>query len=117
MPLNIFKTQASKTIKKYRDMMGKYDLIDVIEPVIDDLAIFFGVSRLAAKSRMVDAGYEETRGAFIYLDGKYVTPHRYKKDSITGRPDFLYRCRRRRNSICYESGTEETGGDRCISVC
>lgn len=83
MPLNMFKTQASKTIKKYRDMMGKYDLIDVIEPVIDDLAIFFGVSRLAAKIRMVDAGYEEARGAFIYVDGRYVTPHRYKKDSIT----------------------------------
>lgn len=83
MPLTMFKTQASKTIKKYRDMMGKYDIIDVIEPVIDDLAIFFGVSRLAAKIRMVDAGYEEARGAFIYVDGRYVTPHRYKKDSIT----------------------------------
>ncbi len=58
------------------------DIIDVIEPVIDDLAIFFGVSRLAAKIRMVDAGYEEARGAFIYIDGRYVTPHRYKKDSI-----------------------------------
>lgn len=32
---------------------------------------------------MVDAGYEEARGAFIYVDGRYVTPHRYKKDSIT----------------------------------
>ena len=83
MPLTMFKTQASKTIKKYRDMMGKYDIIDVIEPVIDDLAIFFGVSRLAAKIQMVDAGYEEARGAFIYVDGRYVTPHRYKKGSIT----------------------------------
>ena len=81
--LTMFKTQASKTIKKYRDMMGKYDIIDVIEPVIDDLAIFFGVSRLAAKIRMVDAGYKEVRGAFIYVDGRYVTSHRYKKDSIT----------------------------------
>ena len=63
--------------------MRKYDIIDVIEPVIDDLAIFFGVSRLAAKIQMVDAGYEEARGAFIYVDGRYVTPHRYKKVSIT----------------------------------
>lgn len=53
-PMAMFKTQASKTIRKYRQMMGKDDIIDVIEPVIDNLAIFFGVSRLAAKIRMPD---------------------------------------------------------------
>lgn len=59
MPMGMFKTQASKYIKEYRDMLGKDDIIDVIEPVIDELAAFFCVSRLAAKIRMVDAGYEE----------------------------------------------------------
>lgn len=82
MPLAMFKMQAGRIIRKYRQMMGKDDIIDAIEPVIDDLSIFFGVSRLAAKIRMVDAGYEEARGAFIYIDGRYVTQHRYKKNSI-----------------------------------
>lgn len=82
MPMAMFKTQAGKAIRKYHQMMGKDDIIDVIEPVIDDLAIFFGVSRLAAKIRMVDAGYKEAIGAFIYVDGRYITPHRFKKDSI-----------------------------------
>lgn len=82
MPMAMFKTQASKYIKKYRDMLGKDDIIDVIEPVIDELAAFFCVSRLAAKIRMVDAGYEEAIGAFIYVDGRYVTPHRFKKGAI-----------------------------------
>ena len=45
-------------------MTGKDDIIDVIESVIDDLAMFFGVSRLAAKIRMVDAGYEEASTSF-----------------------------------------------------
>ena len=49
MPMGMFKTQASKYIKEYRDMLGKDDIIDVIEPVIDELAAFFCVSRLAAK--------------------------------------------------------------------
>lgn len=82
MPMAMFKTQASKYIKKYRDMLGKDDIIDVIEPVIDELAAFFCVSRLAAKIRMVDAGYEEAIGAFIYVDGRYVTPHKFKKNAI-----------------------------------
>lgn len=63
-------------------MLGKDDIIDVIEPVIDELAAFFCVSRLAAKIRMVDAGYEEAIGAFIYVDGRYVTPHKFKKNAI-----------------------------------
>lgn len=82
MPMVMFKTQASKYIKKYRDMLGKDDIIDVIEPVIDELAAFFCVSRLAAKIRMVDAGYEEAIGAFIYVDGRYVIPHKFRKNAI-----------------------------------
>lgn len=82
MPMAMFKTQASKYIKKYRDMLGKDDIIDVIEPVIDELSAFFCVSRLATKIRMVDAGYEEAIGAFIYVDGRYVTPHKFKKNAI-----------------------------------
>ena len=50
--------------------------------VIEDLATFFMVSRTAAKLRMIDAGYEEAAGAFIYIDGHYVKPHAYKKGSI-----------------------------------
>ncbi len=50
--------------------------------VIEELATFFMVSRTAAKLRMIDAGYEEAAGAFIYIDGHYVKPHAYKKGSI-----------------------------------
>jgi transcriptional regulator with XRE-family HTH domain len=88
MPLAMFKTQASKYIKKYRDLLHKDDIIDVIEPVIDELASFFCVSRLAAKIRMVDTGYEEAIGAFIYIDGRYVAPHRFKKDAIRENQTF-----------------------------
>ena len=49
MPMAMFKTQASKYIKKYRDMLGKDDIIDVIEPVIDELAAFFVYQGLQPK--------------------------------------------------------------------
>lgn len=88
MPITMFKTQASRVIKQIRQETGKFDLLDIIEPVIDSLAMFFAVSRLAAKIRMVDAGYEEAIGAFTYMDGHYVAPHRFKKDALKRNQTF-----------------------------
>ncbi len=82
MPLGMFKTKAFELIKKYRYELNANELIDVMEPVIDELATFFCVSRLAAKIRMIDAGYEEAIGTFTYLDGRYIKPHGFKKGTL-----------------------------------
>ena len=50
--------------------------------MIDELAQFFAVSRIAAKIRMVNAGYEEAAGAFTWIDGAYVKPYAYAKGSL-----------------------------------
>lgn len=88
MPLAMFKTKAFELIKQYRNELDTSELIDVIEPVIDALAAFFRVSRTAAKIRMIDAGYEEAMGAFIYIDGRYVKPHRFKKGALQRNQTF-----------------------------
>ena len=88
MPLAMFKTKAFELIKQYRNELGTSELIDVIEPVIDALAAFFRVSRTAAKIRLIDAGYEEAMGAFIYIDGRYVKPHRFKKGTLQRNQTF-----------------------------
>lgn len=88
MPLSMFKTQAAKLIIKYRRELRASDYIDVMEPVIDALAVFFGVSRIAAKIRMVDAGYEEAIGTFTYINGRYVRPHRFKKGTLKRNQTF-----------------------------
>lgn len=83
MPIGSFKTKANEYVRKYRQLRNTNELVDVMEPVIDELASFFCVSRCAAKIRMVDAGYEEAVGAFTYIDGRYVKPHAFKKGSIS----------------------------------
>lgn len=75
MPINTFKIKSSEFIRSRLKSENKEFIIDVIELVISDLAEFFGVSRQAAKIRMIDAGYEEAKGAYIYLDNRYVEPH------------------------------------------
>lgn len=75
MPLSAFKQQIALDITALKKT-DSYDFIDIIEPLIDQLALDFGVSRTAAKIRMLDAGFSEAAGAFIYVNGRYILPHR-----------------------------------------
>jgi len=88
MPISTFKKKAFEYIKQYKKEIDTDELIDVMEPVIDSLATFFGVSRLAAKIRMIDVGYEEAIGTFTYIDGRYVKPHRFKKGILQRNQTF-----------------------------
>ncbi|KYG28201.1 XRE family transcriptional regulator [Alkalihalobacillus trypoxylicola] len=88
MPLAMFKTKAFDFIKQYRNEMGTDEIIDVMEPVIDALAAFFGVSRIAAKIRMIDVGYEEAIGTFTFIDGRYIKPHSFKKGVLKRNQTF-----------------------------
>lgn len=76
MPLNMFKQEAYSIIQDLMKEKGTNDL----EESIDKLAEFFGVSRLAAKIRMIDVGYEEAIGAFNFIDGRYIPTHSFKKE-------------------------------------
>jgi transcriptional regulator with XRE-family HTH domain len=88
MPLGMFKTKAFEFIKRFSKELGTSEVVEVMEPVIDALATFFGVSRLAAKIRMIDVGYEEAIGAFTYIDGRYIKPHTFKKGFLQRNQTF-----------------------------
>ena len=49
MPLGMFKTKAFEPIREYRKELGTDELIDVLEPVIDELAAFFVFPALQLK--------------------------------------------------------------------
>lgn len=88
MPMSMFKKRVKSLISLYRRVRQAYDIIDVIEPVIDQLVLDFGVSRTAAKIRLIDAGYEEAMGAFTYIDGRYVKPHKATKGFLKRNQTF-----------------------------
>ncbi len=88
MPLASFKTKAFQVIKEFQRELGTSEIIDVIQPVIEELSVFFCVSRLAAKIRMIDSGYEEAVGAFLFIDGRYVKPHTFKKGILQRNQTF-----------------------------
>jgi len=88
MPIMTFKIKANEFVRKHKKLCNTNELVDVMQPVIDDLAEFFSVSRTAAKIRMVDVGYEEAVGAFTYIDGQYIKPYGFKKGSISKKQTY-----------------------------
>lgn len=82
MPYEAFKKKAEEVILDTMSEVGESELIEVLEEVIDRLAAYFDVPRAAAKARMVEVGYEEARGTYTYIDGRYVRPYRTSKRGL-----------------------------------
>lgn len=87
MPYDLFKQKAEEIIGKHLSL-GTHDLLDALETVIDELAVFFAVSRLAAKIRLIDIGYDEVIGTFEFVDGKYIRPYHFKKGTLASNQTF-----------------------------
>ncbi len=67
------------TIKKLIDCSQTEDFIEKMREVIDIISISFGVSRMAAKLKLLDMGYK-VKGIYDYIDEKYINPYAYSKD-------------------------------------
>lgn len=76
MPKEMFKKYVDGLITKYRRETKEYDIIDLIEPIITEVSTTFGVSKTAAKIRLLEIGRTEAQGAFIYVDGEHIPPHK-----------------------------------------
>jgi len=82
MPAEPFRIKTNEYISKFMRETNARHTVDVMEKVITALEINFGVSRQAAKIRLVELGFEEAIGTYTYLDGHYVKPHGFRKGSI-----------------------------------
>ncbi|MCD7825246.1 MAG: ImmA/IrrE family metallo-endopeptidase [Clostridiaceae bacterium] len=82
MPAEPFKTKAREYIARFMREANAKHSVDVMENVITALETDYGVSRQAAKLRLVELGFDEAIGTYTFLDGHYVKPHGFKKGSI-----------------------------------
>lgn len=82
MPAVPFRAKVNEYISMFMKASEAAHTVDVMELVIQQLALDYAVSKQAAKIRLVQLGFEEAAGTFIYLDGHYVKPHSYKKGAI-----------------------------------
>jgi len=82
MPEGPFRAKANECIGVYMRSTNAKHVVDIMENVIRELERDFGVSRQAAKIRLVELGFDEALGTFTYIDGHYVKPYGFSKDSI-----------------------------------
>lgn len=88
MPAEQFRLKAIEYIGRYMRELHKDHQIDVLEQVIYTLAADYGVSKQAAKIRMVEVGFHDAIGTYTYLDGHYVKPHSFRKDALKENQTF-----------------------------
>lgn len=82
MPKRSTIQKIEELMEKYQNLLIDEDITELYEAVIYELADFFDVSKLAAKIRMIDLGYEDAHGILNYVDDHYIMNYAFKKGSL-----------------------------------
>ncbi len=88
MPKTTTKQMIDKLFYEINENEPNLSRHEVLERVICELADFFEVSKLAAKIRMLDLGYEEVMGITVYVDNHYVSNHSFRGGSLPKNKTF-----------------------------
>lgn len=62
---------------------------ETLEETVGLVANYFSVSRLAAKLRLFELGFEEVEGTCVYCDGKGLPPYAFKKGLLDKNHSFV----------------------------
>ena len=82
MPMPAFKTEVEHLIQIWTRVYPNNSVLELTDLIIKDLADFYGVSREAARLRMVQIGYTQAIGALNYVDNHYVPLHGSSKANV-----------------------------------
>ena len=88
MKKNMIDQEARVRQQRLLELSETQDELEIVEKWIDELALFFGVSRLSAKVRLAECGFDLIKGTFIYLDDKYVPTHKWKNGYLEDTQTF-----------------------------
>lgn len=89
MPFMMAKAKVEEIIAQNKQTSHTGELSEIIEPVISELADYFQVSKLSAKIRMIDLGYEEAISAFSYIDDHYISAHAFAPGTLKRNQTFV----------------------------
>lgn len=82
MPRALFRRKTEEAWARHDMKVITPNRVEEMPGVIDDLAEFFGVSREAAKLRMLEVGFESVAGVYVYIDGRYLRPHSWRAGAL-----------------------------------
>lgn len=82
MPVKTTLQKTKELIEKNRKLLPNASKIDILESVIYELSDFFGVSKLAAKIRLIDLGYQEAIGVMTYVNERYISNYAFEEGAL-----------------------------------
>ena len=87
MPEKTAKIKIQQLIEKHQINLNSCEG-NKIENLISELADFYGLSKQAAKMRMLEMGYVHVDGAYTYVNGKYIRPFSFASSSMSNNQSF-----------------------------
>ncbi len=78
MPKEIFEKRAIEIQSQYGAMRDSA----CMKEMVDKVAAEFEVSVSAARRRLLELGFHDVKGVYQFMDGKYIPPFSFKKDSL-----------------------------------
>lgn len=89
MPAEMTKKKLNELLHRYHAEYPNKRNAELLELGINGLSVFFGVSNIAAKIRVIELGLEQAEGVQVYCDGMYLPPYSFKKNSLKKNQTFL----------------------------
>lgn len=65
-----------------------YNELEYMPTVIDSLASVFGVTVYSVRKRLIELGFTDAIGAKNWIDGNYLRPYKFAKDSLKNNESF-----------------------------
>lgn len=88
MPKKQTQKKAEELIYQIKQLSPNLKKTDLMCILIDELASFFGVSKLAAKIRLIDIGYKDAIGINAYIDDHYIQDYTFDHTSLKENQTF-----------------------------
>ncbi|WP_081327452.1 helix-turn-helix domain-containing protein [Paenibacillus polymyxa] len=89
MPLKTTKQKLNEILVRLHNEKQNLRNAENLQLAIEELASFFGVSKLAAKLRAIDVGFEQAAGTFVYVDGRYYPPYSFRSGTLGKNQTFV----------------------------
>lgn len=89
MPAGMTKRFYNSVIIKIHNENPELRSAVLTEKAVEATSQYFGVSNLAAKIRMIELGYPEVQGTFVFCDGRYLPPYTFASRKLEVDETFL----------------------------
>jgi hypothetical protein len=84
MPKDMARLKVDEYWHEYEEAYPSCPPMEAADYALKSIAGFFGVSKAAAKIRMLDLGYMEAAGLYVYVDDHYISPFSFPEESDSG---------------------------------